>query len=61
MLYLIEDRDYLKIGYANNVEERMKTYRTHTLYTKLLDTKKGSKIDETRLHQLCEPYCIESE
>lgn len=53
MLYLIKDRDYLKIGYADNVERRLKEYRTHTLYTELLDTKPGLKKDETALHNLC--------
>lgn len=33
MLYLIKDRDYLKIGYASNIKDMKKAYRTHTLYT----------------------------
>ena len=29
MLYLIEDRDYLKIGYTNKLVDREKAYKLH--------------------------------
>ena len=61
MLYLIKDHDYLKIGYASNIKDRMKGYRTHTLYTELLDVKPGNTTDEKNLHELCKDYLVESE
>ena len=61
MLYLIKDRDYLKIGYASNIKDRMKSYKTHTLYTELLDVKPGSTTDERNLHKLCSKYLVELE
>ena len=54
MLYLLEDRDYLKIGYTTNLNERMKSYKTCNCYIKLIASKPGSKKDEHRLHKLCE-------
>ena len=61
MLYLIRDHDYLKIGYANNISDRMKGYRTHTLYTELLDVKPGTTLDEKALQRQCSKYNVESE
>lgn len=54
MIYLIEDRDYLKIGYAEDVDKRIKQYKTYSLYPKLLTYKIGSMEDERNLHQLCD-------
>lgn len=56
MLYLIEDRDYLKIGYAGNIQNRMNNYKVENLYVKLIDIKLGTTIDEHNLHKLCETY-----
>lgn len=53
MIYLIEDRDVLKIGYAANVFEREKAYKTHNYYAKLISSKPGTKEDERKLHELC--------
>ena len=61
MIYLIEDRDYLKIGYAEDVDKRFKQYKTYSLYPKLLTYKIGSTSDERKLHQLCEQWHISGE
>ena len=46
MLYLIEDRDYLKIGYTKDIDSRWKNYQLHNCYAKLISTKEGSRMDE---------------
>lgn len=56
MLYLIEDRDYLKIGYSTDIESRIKSYKTTNVYCKLIDIKDGGKWNETELHKLCSEY-----
>lgn len=61
MIYLIEDRDYLKIGYAEDVNKRIKQYKTHSLYPKLIKTKIGTVEDEKNLHQLCGQYWVSGE
>lgn len=61
MLYLIEDRDYLKIGYAKNFDERWKSYMLHNCYCKPLSVKEGAFYDEQELHKLCTPYRFRSE
>ena len=54
MIYLVEDRDYLKIGYAEDVNKRFKQYKTYSLYPQLISYKIGSTEDEKKLHKLCE-------
>lgn len=61
MIYLIEDRDVLKIGYANILSERERAYRTHNYYAKIISYKSGTKEDEKILHKLCEKWLIERE
>lgn len=61
MLYLIEDRDYVKIGYSRNVDERIKQYRTCNCYVQLIGTKPGTLKDEKALHKICEPYQYSTE
>lgn len=61
MLYLIKDRDYVKIGFTKDIEDRIKTYKTHNMYFELIDTKPGTKKDETALHDLCKKYQYQSE
>ena len=56
MLYLIEDRDYLKIGFTVDMKNRINSYKTTNCYATLIDTKPGTRIDEKELHRLCEPY-----
>ena len=61
MLYLIEDGNYLKIGFTKDIKSRMKTYQTHNPTCVLLQTKKGIKKDEATLHSLCESYRFNNE
>lgn len=61
MIYLIEDRDYVKIGYAEDVDKRFKQYKTYSLYPKLISYKIGSTEDEKKLHKLCEQWHISGE
>lgn len=61
MLYLIEDRDYLKIGYTKNMDDRMKSYKLHNCYATLINSKPGSMYDETKLQELCQDYLYQGE
>lgn len=65
MIYLIEsfmrdDNDCplrcLKIGYAKNIEERMKAYRTYNPSIKLLKTREGEHDLENYLHRYFKRY-----
>lgn len=61
MLYLVEDRDYVKIGFTTDLNSRMSNYKTTNCYIKLVDTKPGSRIDEKALHTLCKDYHYDRE
>lgn len=61
MLYLIKDRDYLKIGFTTDLKSRLISYNTTNCYCTLLDSKPGSKMDETNLHDLCKPWTYKLE
>lgn len=61
MLYLIEDREYIKIGYAANIEKRLATYTLHNCYYSLIKTRKGSITDEKNIHSLCDKYRYKGE
>lgn len=59
MLYLIKSSDFIKIGYTEDLQKRLKSYKTHNPNFKLLGTKKGNKEDETHLHRLLHKYKID--
>ena len=61
MIYLIESSTYYKIGYAKDVNKRMKAYNTHNPDFKLIDTLEGTKEVENTLHKLCKNYQVKSE
>lgn len=61
MLYLIEDRDYLKIGYTANVEDRKKAYQLHNCYARFIAVKEGSATDERKLHKQCKQWHYQGE
>lgn len=61
MIYLIEDRDYLKIGYTKDIQSRLMTYKTENVYCKLLSYKEGTAKDESILHELCKNYLYTGE
>lgn len=56
MLYLLKSENYLKIGYTNNLKERLKSYYTANPDIQLLHTIEGDKIDEAYLHNLFNDY-----
>ena len=61
MIYLIKDRDYLKIGYSANIDQRKKSYDTTNCYAEIIMTKDGSRKDESNLHKLCEKWRYKNE
>lgn len=61
MLYLIKSGNYLKIGSAKNIKERMKLYVTHNPDFELLDTKEGNIYDEKELQRLCKEWKYRTE
>lgn len=56
MLYLIKDRDYIKIGYTSDMESRLKHYDTHNVYYELLDVVPGTEQDERDIHSKLKEY-----
>lgn len=61
MLYLIKDRDYLKIGYSANIDQRKKAYETTNCYAEIIMTKDGTMKDEKVLHELCKQWHYKNE
>lgn len=66
MLYLIKEfgrknKEYLKIGKANNVDKRMQQYSTDCAEFELIDTFEGNLPEEALLHSLLEKYKIKGE
>lgn len=50
--------DYLKIGITDNLDKRLKQYRTHNPNIIILDTRDGTYSDEYFLHKMFEKYLI---
>lgn len=66
MLYLIKEygknnKEYLKIGKADNVSKRMQQYSTNCAEFELIDTFEGSVPEENLLHSFLEKYKIKGE
>lgn len=61
MLYLIESSDYYKIGYASDIDRRLKQYNTHNPDYIVLDIKEGDTKDEALLHKKCKEFRIKGE
>lgn len=61
MLYLIRDRDYIKIGYTSNLDQRQKAYETTNCYAEVIMTKDGTRKDESNLHKLCDKWHYKNE
>lgn len=61
MLYLIKDRDYIKIGYTANLDQRKKAYHTTNCYAEVIMAKDGSRKDEFNLHKLCDKWHYKNE
>ena len=52
MLYLIQSDKYVKIGYAQDLQQRMKTYQTHNPNLKLLGVREGDIYLEKYYHYI---------
>ena len=66
MLYLIKEygknnKEYLKIGKADNVNKRIQQYNTDCAEFELIDTFEGSLPEESLLHSFLEKYKIKGE
>lgn len=66
MLYLIkeygkENKEYLKIGKADNINKRMQQYNTDCAEFELIDTFDGSLPEENLLHSILNKYKIKGE
>lgn len=65
MLYLIKEygknKTYLKIGYTQNLEERLKAYNTHSAEFELVNSMEGSQELEAFAHKLLADYNIKGE
>jgi hypothetical protein len=61
MLYLIESSDYYKIGYARDIDRRLKQYNTHNPDYIVIDIKEGDTKDEALLHRKCKEFRIKGE
>ena len=51
MMYLLETPNYYKIGYADDIDKRMKSYNTHNPEYTLIDQFKGSEFTEKVVHR----------
>lgn len=51
MLYLIKSGDYIKIGFSDDVVNRMKSYKTCNPDFQILDIQIGSETDEKNWHE----------
>ena len=65
MLYLIKEygknKTYLKIGYTQNLEERLKAYNTHSAEFELINSMEGDQELESFAHKLLANYNIKGE
>ena len=57
-LYLIKSNNYLKIGIAKDINNRLKKYKTHNPDFKVLYTREGTYSDEYFLHKILDKYKI---
>lgn len=66
MLYLIKEygknnKEYLKIGKADNIDKRIQQYNTNCAEFELIDTFEGSLPEENLLHSLLKKYKTKGE
>lgn len=55
MLYLIRsfgrnNKSVLKVGFTDEIKNRVSTYKYHNPFSELISTREGSLLDETRIH-----------
>lgn len=61
MLYFIKSNGFVKIGYAKNIDKRMKQYYTHNPDFQLLDSIDGELQEEKFLHKILKNYQFRTE
>lgn len=61
MIYLVQLDNAYKIGYAKNVEKRIKNLSATHVVVNLIDSKEGEISDEKALHKLCGNFKIKNE
>ena len=61
MIYLIQLDNAYKIGYAKDIEKRIKNLSATHIVINLIDSKEGLYKDEKELHKLCSNFKIKNE
>lgn len=61
MLYLIKLDNAYKIGYAKDINKRIKNLAVTHIVVNLIDSKEGKYKDEKELHKLCSNFKIKNE
>ena len=61
MLYLIKSNNWLKIGFTNNLDDRLKHYNTDNPEHELISNREGDRKDESYLHSLFKSCEIKGE
>lgn len=61
MIYLLRNNNFLKIGFAKDVQRRMKCYNTCSFGYQLLDVRDGDKQVEKLLHKMFRKYQVAKE
>lgn len=56
MIYLIEGKDYLKIGFTKDLEKVLTNFHRSNCHNKLIDWIYGTVKDKKELHKLCLQY-----
>ena len=60
MLYLLKSSDRLKIGFATDMQMRLKAYATHNPDYELIGTREGDLKDESFLHKVLSKYKVDN-
>ena len=61
MIYLVQLDNAYKIGYAKNIDKRIKNLSSTHIIVNLIDSKEGTYKDEKELHRLCDNFRIKNE
>lgn len=61
MLYLVRLDGCLKIGYSNDIPNRIKSFQTSCLNVEFIASREGTVIEEKKMHELCSNFRIKNE
>ena len=61
MIYIVQLDNAYKIGYAKNIDKRIKNLSSTHIIVNLIDSKEGTYKDEKELHRLCDNFRIKNE